>query len=102
MDVSRWPLNMRRGPSPSPRRMPTAFARLGPTSCNVTSRPPAALGKEAGDGPLRTGRARDADEVDGQLGDGGLIDSGEGAVDGSIDVERHVRILVVGVRVRVA
>src|SRR5437879_2465912 len=39
IEVSRCPLNMRRGPSPSPRRIPTAFARLGPTSCKVTSKP---------------------------------------------------------------
>src|SRR5215472_14003434 len=43
MDVSRCPLNITRGPSPSPRMTPTALARFGPISWSVTSSPPRSM-----------------------------------------------------------
>ena len=43
MEVSRWPLNIMRGPPPSPRMMPTALARFGPISWSVTSSPPRSM-----------------------------------------------------------
>src|SRR5687768_12017893 len=38
-DVSRWPLNMSVGPSPSPARVASTFARPSSTCCHWTARP---------------------------------------------------------------